>query len=232
MRAGDEAWGAVGDVFIATHYPPRLFSIALCPSCGARNDVDAPYEREFFPYDAPGQERGRADTEFPVFDVFADRARTTARRAFAAAGVRDVAFVVEGGVAACDDGGEPLLGAYVPGHPGDMTAPTRQHEMTVYYRTFRAIWDEEGPYDWDAELVETIEHELEHHVAFLEGDDPMDEAERQEIRTEAARVLGKRTVVREGMRDFQADFLGFLARTWPIWVILAIATIAVTMSER
>jgi hypothetical protein len=243
MRASDEAWGAVGDVFLATHYPPRLFSIALCPKCGARNDVDAPYERELEPAEhspgmsgmsgiSPGGERARLGGDFPGFDAFADRARAAAKRAFAETGVSDIAFIVEGDVAACDDGGEPLLGAYVPGHPGDTTAPTRQHEITVYYRTFRAMWDEDGPYDWEGELDETIEHELEHHVAFLEGDDPMDEEERGEIRREAARVLGKKEVVRATVRGFRADFLGFLARTWPIWLILAVATIAVTLAER
>src|SRR5207249_4687829 len=45
----DEAFGAVSDVFLASHYPPRLACIAFCKECGARNDVDAPYERELEP---------------------------------------------------------------------------------------------------------------------------------------------------------------------------------------
>ena len=61
-----------------------------------------------------------------------------------------------------------------------MAVPERPAEVTIFYRTFRAMWNEEGGYDWEAEIRETIEHELEHHVAFLTGDDPMDEAERDE----------------------------------------------------
>jgi hypothetical protein len=46
-RSSDEAWGAIGHLFLQAHYPPRLCAIALCSKCGARHDVDAPYEREF-----------------------------------------------------------------------------------------------------------------------------------------------------------------------------------------
>ena len=42
----DDAFAAVGEAFLATHYVARLGSVVLCGECGARNDVDAPYERE------------------------------------------------------------------------------------------------------------------------------------------------------------------------------------------
>ncbi|MBF5066225.1 hypothetical protein G6O45_23615, partial [Salmonella enterica subsp. enterica serovar Istanbul] len=58
-----------------------------------------------------------------------------------------VELVVEGGTPAVDEGGEPLLGSYVPPHPGDAGAPSRAPVVTVYYRTFRATWDEDGAYD-------------------------------------------------------------------------------------
>ena len=48
-RCSDAAWVAIGDLFLRAHYAPRLASVAICPKCGARNDVDAPYEREFEP---------------------------------------------------------------------------------------------------------------------------------------------------------------------------------------
>ena len=44
-RCPDEAWSAIGDLFLQAHYPPRLSSLVLCPKCGARNDVDAPYDQ-------------------------------------------------------------------------------------------------------------------------------------------------------------------------------------------
>src|SRR5262249_24119178 len=100
-----------------------------------------------------------------------------------------------------------------------------------YYRTFRAIWDEDGPFDWNEEIKETIEHELDHHQGFLAGDDPMDDDERAEIRSEAMRVMGRRPLAREGMRSFGAEALDFARRNWPIWLILAIAVLAVTMTR-
>ena len=152
----DETWTGVTDLFLAAHYPPRLFAIVTCPDCGARNDVDAPYDREFEPSsEAPHEE------PFVSFDDFDAMARSIAAPLLEGS---PVTLVVEGGVAACDDGGEPLLGAYVPAHPG---SPWHQGEVTVYYRTFASMWVEDGAYDVEAELRETIEHELDHHHASL-----------------------------------------------------------------
>ena len=228
--ATDESWTAVTELYLAAHYPRRLFSIALCPKCGARNDVDAPYEREF----EPGIEQARPEGEYPelpAFEAFAELARTAADALFAEEGVEGLSFVVEGGVPAVDDGGEPLMGSYVPGTPGDMGVPSRAPEITVYYRTFRAIRDEDGPFDWEGELTETVAHELEHHLAYLSGDDPMDDDERAEIEGEAMRVLGKRAVVREGVRTLTGDVKDFIVRTWPIWLLVVLATVIVTMTR-
>lgn len=225
--ASDEAWGVVTDLYVAAHYPPRLFSIALCPECGARNDVDAPYEREFPPGSLPSRPAAE-HAPLPGFEAFAERGRALADALFEEEGLSSVSFVVEGGVPAVDDGGEPLMGAYVPGSPGDMGSPSRAAEITVYYRTFRAIWDEDGAYDWDRELADTLAHELEHHLAYLAGDDPMDDDERAEIEGEALRVLGKRAVVREGVRTLGKDAREFFARTWPVWVLVLVATVIAT----
>jgi hypothetical protein len=226
-RASDEAWAAIGDLFLAAHYPPRLGSIALCPACGARNDVDAPYERELEPSRPPEQ----SNTElFPDFDAFDARAREAFER-IAGSSADQVRLVVEGGVAACDDGGEPLLGAYVP-PGGDPSAPVGSGEITLFYRTFRAVWDEEGPYDWAAEVDETLEHELEHHDGWRVGHDPMDDEERAEIRREQERLVGRRAVARAAASSFGADVRGFLARTWLIWLIVAVVTVAISVCGR
>jgi hypothetical protein len=246
-RATDAAWNAVADLYLATHYPPRLFSIALCPACGARNDVDAPYDREL----AGGEDgAGREDTaarrdlerpddegapreeSFPTFDVFDRRARALADEILDAGAGRGVAFVVEGGVAACDDGGEPLLGAYLPPFEGDAAHPTKEAEITVYYRTFRAVWEEDGPYDWDAELRETVEHELDHHVAYLEGDDPVEDEEREEIARETAAVVGRRALARGAVRGLGSDLAGFGRRTWPIWLLAVVATVVAIYANK
>ena len=222
----DSAFGAVTDLFLRSHYPLRLGGIAACPSCGARNDVDAPYEREF---DAQHPEERASAAEFPDFEAFDRRAHAIAKELLGDALASEIALVVEGGVPACDDGGEPLLGSYVPGHEGDAAQPSRLPEITVYYRTFLSMW-KDGAYDWDAELVETLEHELEHHDADRRGHDPKDEEERDEIAREARRLHGSKATAKATVRAFGADFGEFLRRTWPLWV-LALIGLAVVMAS-
>ncbi|MGH7294854.1 MAG: metallopeptidase family protein [Polyangiaceae bacterium] len=225
-RCSDEAWGAVGDLFLAAHYPLRFASIARCPGCGARNDVDAPYERELEPSGRPGPSNAEV---FPDFDAF-DAAARDAYARIVGSRAGEVRLVVDGEVPACDDGGEPLMGAYLP-PGGDPAAPVGNGEITLYYRTFRAMWDD-GPYDWAAEIDETIEHELEHHDGWRVGHDPMDDEERAEIVRERSRIVGQRAAAREGLAALGGDLGGFFAKTWPIWLIVAVATVAVTMCNR
>jgi hypothetical protein len=227
-RSSEEAWCTITDLFLDAHYPPRLMAIAVCPACGARNDVDAPYDREFLPWrgaTAVSNKRDESNAEsFPTFDAFDARARAIAQEILGPDAHREVALVVDGGVPAVDDGGEPLLGGYVP-HAG---AP----EITVYYQTFRAVWDEEGPYAWEDEVYETIEHEFEHHTSHGRGYDAMDDEERLEIRDEAARVRGRKALAREALGGLRGDFIGFLRRTWIVWLIILVAVLIVSMSER
>ena len=104
--------------------------------------------------------------------------------------------------------------------------------VSVYYRTFRAMWNEDGPYDWEDELTETIEHELEHHLSFLRGHDPTDDEERAVIREEALRIVGKREAGRRALQGFGASWADFLRRTWPIWVIALLAVIITLATQR
>lgn len=226
-RCSDEAWSAVGDLFLAAHYPPRLASIAKCPACGARNDVDAPYERELEP-SRPGRQSNAQ--VFPDFDAFDAAAHGAWRRI---AGPREAAvrLVVDEGVPACDDGGEPLMGSYLP-PGGDPSAPVGAGEITLYYRTFRAMWDEDGPYDWRGEIDETVEHELEHHDGWRVGHDAMDDDERAAIVRERARTVGAKASARAELGALGTDLAGFLARTWPIWLIVAVATVAISVCGR
>jgi hypothetical protein len=232
----DERFAEVTDLFLAAHYPPRLVGIVRCTECGARNDVDAPYDREFEP-----SSREIEDERFVDFETFERAAREAAVEIFRAAELdleacaeaedlrKRLVFVIESGTPACDDGGEPLLGSYVPAQTGDLTMPVRPAEITVFYRTFQAMWVEDGAYDWKAELRETIEHELEHHFAYLEGDDPVDDAERMEIAQEAGRVLGRREVARQGVRALASDVAGFLRKTWLVWLVLLAAVVLTTL---
>ncbi len=229
--ADDAAFTSVTNAFVLAHYPARLFSIAHCPSCGARHDVDAPEDREFL-LDANTGARSKSEAPFPDFDAFAEASRAMGASLIPEA--EGIVFFVEGGVAACDDGGDPLLGSYVPpaSGAGDGSTPTRPAEITVFYRTFRAAWGDDAAFDWEAELKETIEHELEHHFAYLAGDDPMDDDERRAISDEAAKIYGTREPLAREARALGHDVSGFFQRTWPIWLLIVAATIAVTLAER
>jgi hypothetical protein len=223
-HCSEQAWHAIGDLFLEAHYPPRLSAIVLCPNCGARSDVDAPYEREFEPTVSALPSNAQI---FPEFDAFAAHARalfqvSTQKEA------PGVALFVDAGVPACDDGGEPLLGAYVP-PGGDPSAPMGLAEISLYFRSFRAMWNEEGPYDWEAEVEETIEHELGHHAGWRVGHDSADDEERAEIGRERAVVVGRKATVRAALAAMGVDVGGFIARTWPIWLIVAVWTIAISV---
>jgi hypothetical protein len=232
----DEAFVAVCDAFLATHYVMRLGCVVFCERCGARNDVDAPYERESAS-GGGGDDRGErvgashGDT-FPDFEAFAARAKEIARPMLEAVPGEPAQLVIDGETPAVDDGGEPLLGSYVPPHPGDSGTPTQSPLVTVYYRTFRAMWQEDGPFDWEDELSETIEHELDHHIAFLRGDDPTDDEERAEIREEAVRIVGRREAGRRAIEGFGASWTDFLRRTWPLWVLALLALLFMLATQR
>jgi hypothetical protein len=223
-RCSVRAWSVIGELFLSAHYSPRLSTIALCPKCGARNDVDAPYEREFEP--ALGTVSSNAQL-FVEFDAFDELARDFFE-GLARGQAEHVALVVDAGVPACDDGGEPLLGAYLP-PGGDPSAPVGLAEIAVYYRSFRAMWDEQGPYDWRAELKETIAHELEHHAGWRRGQDSMDDEERGEIARERAVLVGRRQTARGNVVALGVDFGGFIARTWPVWLIVVAWVIAISV---
>jgi hypothetical protein len=239
-RCSEASFLALESLFLDAHYPPRLFSIARCEACGARNDVDAPYDREFVAgVDArgplPGTRAahpyrelrgvGREADPPPTFEAFDARARELFEEACSEPEGGVPALIVDGDVPACDEGGEPLLGSYTPPFEGDPGTPSRSAEVTLFYRTFLAIWEEDGPYDWEDELKETIEHELEHHEGHRRGHDEVDVEERRAIDEEAVELIGGRGTARLVVGTFGADFAGFMRRTWPLWVLVVIGTL-------
>jgi hypothetical protein len=219
-KCDDRAFGEITNLFLRAHYPLRLFSLVICEHCGTRNDVDAPYDREFPPCEDAREE---TDETFPSFDEFDAICREIGEELIANAVPPKPILIVEGGVPDCDDGGEPLLGSYVPSHEGDARSPANPGTITVYYRTFQSMWNDDGPYDVRAEIHETLEHELEHHVAHLVGHDPKDEEERDEIAREARRVVGKKALARAATSAFASDVGEFWKRTWLVWVLALIA---------
>lgn len=230
-HASDEAFADVADAWLSAHYAPRLGAVLVCRACGARNDVDAPWQRELEP-GSPTRATGAGSSAFPSFDAFAERADALAARHLAAVRGDPVSLVVVDRPADVDDGGEPLLGSYLPASPGDAHTAPSPPTVTVYFRTFQAMWNEEGPYDWEAELDETLEHELLHHEYHLRGDDPMDEEEREEIRAEGLRVVGRRESQRRAVRGLGVDLGEFFRRTWPLWIVALAALLLGLLTSR
>ncbi len=213
-------------VFEDAHYPRRLFARRACAECGARLDVPAPAAREA---DVLGLFEARADGEpaealgFPSVSAFEALVREKAAPVFAALRVRGVDLVLEEGVPDCDEGGVPLLGSYTPPTAGDEGTLAAPPTVRVYYRAFRAEWLADARFDLAAEVSETIRHELEHHLAFLAGDDPVDDEERAAIAAERAALLGPTGMRRRAVRAWADDLGGFARTTWPLWVALGVA---------
>lgn len=233
----DPTYAAIAEAWDAQHYVPRLLAPVPCPKCGARHDLPVPANRpiELF---LPRSEVG--DGAFPSLEEFRRMALVLAREVMAAAGFSEgsgVEILVDDGVPPCDDGGEPLLGSYTPAPEGEAEAlrPTpAPFEIALYFRTFRAMYEDE-PYDVEAEIRETLEHELEHHQNHLAGDDPLDDEERAEIVRERTRLVGKRSTPAELVSSvgfLAGDFGRFLRVTWPLWLIALVVFLVMLGSER
>jgi hypothetical protein len=228
--ATDAAFGSVTNRYLESHYPLRLGAVVMCEACGARNDVDAPYQRELdvVPEHPPEERRDGVvlPSAFPSFDEFATSAHAVFQRYVLPFQEGSIDLIIDDEVPACDDGGEPLLGSYVPGAYSGFDASDAigaRPTVTLYVRTFRAMWNEEGPYDVDAEIDDTIEHELEHHGHYLSGHDQVDEDERALIAKEAERVIGKKELVRVATRGLFRDVQELMRRTWLLWVLVLAA---------
>ena len=215
-RASEEAWAALGDAWEDAHYSPRMFASARC-ACGARVDVPVPAARPFDAIAPPVA--GDVDTGpqqgFMSLDAFEKTAERARRAIYAKKGVRNVALVIETGVPDCDDGGEPLLGSYTP-----PAGEGEQPEIRLYYRTFQSELRFDPSFDVEAEIHETIEHEVEHHLYFLSGHDPMDEEERVVIARERQRVVGRSELERRTRRGLGPEIVRFLRVMAPLLVLL------------
>jgi hypothetical protein len=240
----EDSFAAVTDVFLEAHYPLRLASDVFCTKCKARNTVDAPHDREFElgptppPPPPPPPHSTQLDpnaepehfTPLPKLEDFVDLAHAIADPLIAEIPGEKAELIVEDGTPAVDDGGEPLLGSYVPPPPKDAPVPMQPPTVTVYYRTFEKIEREDGPFDWEDELRETIEHELEHHIFYLRGDDPMDEEEHAEIDREIVRVVGRNEATRRTLAVFGLSVPDFFKRAW-IFVFIGAAALAISLAE-
>lgn len=225
MDCDDATFEEITDAWLDMHYVPRLASDVICAECKARNTIDAPYEREFergMPRGADSESEAAGRPPLPSLADFVELAHAIAEPLLD--DTPDAPeLVVEDGTPAVDDGGVPLLGGYLPPPPKDAPVPMTPGTVTIYYQTFGAMMKDEPDWDWEAELRETIEHELEHHVFFLRGHDPMDEEERAEIARDAVRIVGRRESARRELSEF-------LRRAWPL-ILVGAVVLAITIAE-
>ncbi|MCS6798629.1 MAG: metallopeptidase family protein [Myxococcota bacterium] len=189
----DEAWADVERAFLDVQYSPRAFRPAVCGGCGAIEEIAAPESRELSGA-LPEPAARRLERQFPSFEQFGERTRRIAREVFEARGIEEVPLVIDGGTPWVDASGSPVWGTYTP-RSGE-AAPAGGALITIYYETFRRAWAE-GRYDVDAEIRETIEHEVEHHLFDVGGGaDPKDVAERDEAELILRQRLGARALRR------------------------------------
>lgn len=224
-QAGPRARDALIDVWLLAHYSPRLWGTHRCAKCGARNDLRLPLAREFVGRDVAGEEArasfGTREGPFPDLDAFEAQVRKAARVVYRRRGVRNVDLVVDDGVPAVDESGEPLLGCYSPGTPVDMDFEIpKRPEIRIFYRTFQAEYQRDWRFDIEDEIEETLDHELTHHLHQLSGDDPLGDEEDAEIEMEHMRVVGQKEARRRLLRQAADDFWGFLKATWVLWAVL------------
>jgi hypothetical protein len=230
MECDDAVFASITNAWLDAHYVPRLASDFVCPKCNAKNTGDAPYLREFDRGLVRGESRAPAVPLPPLAD-FVELAHAFAEPLLQAT-PEPPELIVEDGTPAVDDGGVPLLGSYLPPPPKDAPVPMNAGSITLYYRTFEACVADEPGFDWETELRETIEHELEHHVYYLRGDDPMDDAERAAIAAEAVRLVGRSEAARRELKGFAGTFPDFLRRAWPLIVLAAFGLIVAIANAR
>jgi hypothetical protein len=204
----DTEWAALEAAYETVAYSPKSYFPVVCPACGALHDMPAPAERE-----VDSRPYSEEVEPFLSEEDFAALVLTTGEAIYGEMGVAHIELEVVMDEAAVDGSGEPLLGSYQPvGETDPAGIAVAPFLISIYYRTFARMYEDE-PYDVEAEIRETIEHEVQHHLHHLEGYDPMDEEERAEALSELERTYGKRAVQRARVTDVAADLrqLGWFA---------------------
>lgn len=226
--APDEVWEVVETLFVLVNYPARAFYGLLCEGCGAVHEVPTPSLTEhpvsarverLLAGERPGEVEGDAADAFPDRDEFEDHVERIGGEVYGERGVRNIALQVSFEVPPVDDAGEPLLGSYQPRYEGETGTAQIEFLISLYYFTFLRMWEEDGPYDVLAEIRETIDHEVEHHLYHLAGHDPMDEEERRAARRDLEHVFG-RDRVRRAERAATVGELARIARLGGIFLAL------------
>ena len=60
-------------------------------------------------------------------------------------------------------------------YPSEWTGPeTTRSVVVLYYGSFKSLARLDPEFDWEAEIVETVEHEVRHHLEALASDDALE----------------------------------------------------------
>ncbi len=216
--ASDESWSAVEAGFLTLAYPARAVSTLHCPSCDTVHELEVPWPRELEP--SQYQPRREASAAFPTAEAFEDHVERVAGPVFERMGVTNMTLRVEPGVPDVDGGGVPMLGSYGPETADDGRT---EFVVTLYFRTFERSFREDPRFDWQHEVEETLEHEVQHHLYYLDGHDPMDEAERKETEGDAIRRAGGRDRLEKLERAALARDAWAIVRTLgPLLLVVAL----------
>jgi hypothetical protein len=221
IDASDESWSAVEAGFLSLAYPARAIAVLVCPRCETVHELEVPWPRELDP--SVYHPRRDASASFPSAEKFEAHVERVARVVFERMGVTGrMTLRVEPGVAEVDEGGVPMLGSYGPENADDGRT---EFVVTLYFRTFERAFADDARFDWEHEVEETLEHEVQHHLYYLDGHDPVDEAERKESEADAVRRAGGRDRLAKLQRAALARDVWAIARTLgPI--LLAVAILA------
>ncbi len=135
--------------------------------------------------------------------------------------------MIDDGVPATDVGGAPALAIFEAGSPasfGGLEDSTRRFSMTLYRQSFVRQWDDDA-YDVDEEILETIEHELDHYLGTMEGHDALGETEIAEARSEIRELYGDRRLLRMALREARAELVAFVRFAWPFAVLIVLGVL-------
>jgi predicted Zn-dependent protease with MMP-like domain len=58
-----------------------------------------------------------------------------------------------------------------------VSAETTRSTIILYYGSFRALATLDPQFDWDAEIHETVQHEIRHHLEALAGEDALEDVD-------------------------------------------------------
>lgn len=212
-RLGPRTTAALAEAWHRAHLTARLSASHTC-TCGASLIVRVP--RATLMDRLGREERPRAlapPPDFPDLLAFEKLVRAAKREAYRAHAIGDLRLIVDDGVPAVDDAGVPLLGSYLP----PSLDGQERGEIRLYYLSFRDEAALDPSFDVEGEIHETVEHEVEHHLSFLRGEDPVDDEERWVIAKERQQTVGKSELAR---RD-EASLLRFVS-AWPVLLIVVL----------